>query len=108
MPTLAGQMQTGAPANPQWVLCNGAWYYYNDAKRVQRTPIPATASTGNRNDYCRRVGWFGRRWGLGLLGWAFRVPYDSTGTWYVSLADDNTETTLTNPPTVQNPPAGVK
>lgn len=107
MPTLAGQMQNTTPTNPQWVKCNGTWYYVNDWTRTQRTPIPATPSTGNRWDYIRRVGWWGRRGGLGMSGWKFRVPFDSTGTWWVSLADDNTETALVSPPTVQNPPAGV-
>lgn len=108
MPTLAGQMVNVAQPNPQWVPCNGQPYFVNDPLRAQRTPIPATPSMGNREDYIRRTGWWGRRKGLGMNGWKFSVPYDPTGTWYVSLADDNTEATLTNPPTVQSPPAGVK
>lgn len=107
MPTLAGQMSNVAQPNPQWVLCNGGWYYVNDIYRAQRTAIPGTPSMGNRQDYIRRTGWWGRRSGLGMNGWKFRVPYDPTGTWRVSLADDNIEATLTNPPTVMNPPAGV-
>ena len=108
MPTLAGQMQTGTPANPQWLPCDGKPYYVMDAKRTQRTAVPSTPSMGNRCDYVRRNGWFGRRRGLGPLGWIFCVPYDPGATYKISLADDNSETTLTNPPTPANPPAGVK
>lgn len=106
MPTLAGQMQTGTPANPQWVPADGKPYYVLDAKQPQRTI--GSLSEGNRQDYIRQVGWQGRRRGLGPLGWIILMPYDPTTTYKVALADDSTETTLTNPPTVAKPPAGVK
>lgn len=108
MPTLAGQMSNVAQPNPQWVACNGAPYYVLDPKRAQRTAIPNTPSAGHRMDYIRQVGWQGRRRGLGPLGWIICVPYDPTATYKVSLADDSTETTLSNPPTVAKPPPGVK
>lgn len=108
MPTLAGQMQTGTPANPQWVPADGRTYYVNDILRAQRTAIPGTPSQGHRGDYLRNVGWQGRRWGLGMNGWLIGVPYDPTATYKVALADDNTETTLTSPPTVAKPPPGIK
>ena len=108
MTTLAGQMSNAAQPNPQWVPCDGKFYYVNDPKRTQRTPIPNSPSTGDRRNYLRRVGNQGRERGFGQLGFMIGVPYDPSGTWKVSLADDNTETTLSNPPTVGKPPAGVK
>lgn len=106
--TLAGQMQNTTPTNPQWVRCDGTRYYTNDPKQPQRTPVPGTSDTGTRWDYIRRVGTWHGYIGLGMTGWSIRVPYDPSGTWWVSLADDLTEANLTNPPTVQNPPPGVK
>ena len=109
MSTWAGQMQTGTPANPQWVAADGKPYYVNDPKRAQRTPDAADPkSKGHRADYIRRVGWQGRRRGLGPLGWVVCMPYDPSATYKVSLADDGSEAALTTPPTVAKPPAGVK
>jgi hypothetical protein len=107
MPTNAGE-HNAAAGNPQWVACNGQPLYILDAKQPIRTAIPGTTSRGDRRDYKRRTGWQGRRRGLGPLGWIVMMTYDKTGTWYVTTADDNTETTLTNPPTVAKPPPGVK
>lgn len=104
--TYAGQMNNVAPTNPQWKACNGAPYYVLDWTQSQRTK--GVLSEGNRQDYIRQVGWQGRRRGLGPLGWIVLVPYDPTGTWYVTLADDSTEVSLSSPPTVMNPPPGVK
>ena len=98
-------MQTGSPANPQWVAADGRPYYILDAKRAQRTP-GNPPSTGNRLDYIRRVGWQGRRRGLGPLGWIVCMPVAAT--YSVSLADDSTEANLTNPPTVAKPPPGTR
>lgn len=106
MPTLAGQMQTGATPNPQWKACDGSPYYILDPTQSQRTP--GVLSEGNRQDFIRQVGWQGRRRGLGPLGWIVCVPFDPSATYKVTLADDSTESTLTNPPTVAKPPAGVK
>jgi hypothetical protein len=108
MPTFAGTIWSGTPTNPQWVPCDGRSYFINDPKRAVRPPIPNTASTGTRWDYLRAVGWYGRRLGLGHSGWAVRVPYDPSGTYVVSLADDNSESTLSGTATVQNPPPGVR
>lgn len=104
MATLAGQMQTGTPANPQWVSCNRGVYYVLDPKQPQRTR--GVLSEGNRQDYIRQVGWQGIRRGLGPLGWVIQVPQNAT--YKVSLADDPSETALTPPvPTVGSPPAGT-
>jgi hypothetical protein len=101
-------MFSGTQANPQWVPANGSVYYVLDPKQPQRTPVTGTPSKGNRQDYVRRTGWFGRRHGLGPLGWRFCVLRDPAGTFVVSTADDSSEGNLASPPTVQNPPAGVK
>ena len=108
MPTRANEMQTGTPANPQWVAANGAPYYVLDPKQARRTPIATDpVSRGDLRDYRRRVGWRGRRRGLGPLGWIVLMPRDPSATYKISLADDNSETSLTTPPTVASPPAGV-
>lgn len=109
MATLAGSMFNGAQANPQWVPCDGRPHYVLYDKQTRRTPVPGTPSTGNRQDYLRRVGWQGRRRGLGPLGWIILVPLDKAGTWNIALADDSTETALTPPvPWPGKPPPGVK
>jgi len=97
MATNAGELQTGSPANPQWVACNGAPYYVLDPKQTQRTR--GALSEGNRQDFIRRVGWQGRRRGLGPLGWIILTPYDAGGTYKVSLADDSGEAALVPPVT---------
>ena len=106
MPTLAGQMSNAAQPNAQWLAADGKPYYVLDPKQSVRTAIPSTASKGTRQDYIRRVGWQGRRRGLGPLGWIICMPV-SAG-YKVTTADDNVEANLTNPPTVAAPPAGTK
>lgn len=97
----------GASAlNPQWMPADGRPYYVLAPDQSQRTPS-APPSKGNRQDYMRRVGWQGRRRGLGPLGWIILMPRDPSNTWFVSTADDNTEANLVNPPTVAKPPPGV-
>lgn len=109
MANIAGSMAQSPPGNPQWVACNRKPYYALDATQPQRTRIPGTPSTGTRQDYIRRVGRQGRRRGLGPLGWIFEVPQDPSATWFIELADDNTETALTPPvPWPGKPPAGVR
>lgn len=105
MPTFAGQMSSGVQANPQWVACDGRYYYGYAALPAPPRPH-AGVSTGTRRDYERNVSGWARTRGIG--GWMIGVPYDATGTYKVSLADDNVESNLASPPTVQNPPAGVK
>jgi len=88
-------MQTGSPANPQWVAADNKPYYVLDPKQPRRTPIASDPkSVGDRRDYRRRVRRQGRMRGLGPLGWIFCVPYDPGATYKVSLADDNSETDL--------------
>jgi len=107
MTTLAGQMSNVAQPNAQWLAADGKPHYVLYDKQSRRAP--SGISEGNRQDYLRRVGWQGRRRGLGPLGWIFCVPYDPSATYKVSTADDAVETTLTPPvPTVAKPPAGVK
>jgi hypothetical protein len=89
--------------NVQWKPCNGG-FYYGYAMVAAR---PHTApSTGTYRDYWRRNMGFARTRGVG--GFMIGTPYDPAATYYVSLADDSSETTLTSPPTVQKPPAGVR
>jgi hypothetical protein len=105
MATLAGQMTTSPPADPQWVPCNGK-YYYGYAP-LPAPPRPhAGVSTGTYRDFDRNCGSWGRSRGIG--GWLIGVPYDPGATYSVSLADDSVETALVTPPTVQKPPAGIK
>jgi hypothetical protein len=108
LPTNAGEHSLTPGGNPQWVPCNGQPLYILDPKQQTRTAIPGTPSRGDRRDYRRRNGWQGRRRGLGPLGWIVMMPFDPSATWSVTTADDNTESTLTNPPTVAKPPPGVK
>src|SRR5215471_20178849 len=95
MTTLAGQMSNSAQPNGQWLNADGAPHYVLYDKQARRTP--AGISEGNRQDYIRRVGWTGRRRGLGPLGWIILVPYDATGTYKVTLADDASESNLVTP-----------
>jgi hypothetical protein len=96
------------PGNPQWRACNGSYIYGYAPPPPPQTARPHAVppSLGTNRDYYRRVMGFARTKGIG--GWKLGLPYDPTGTWYVTTADDSGETTLTNPPTVQKPPAGVK
>jgi hypothetical protein len=105
MPTNAGTMYSGAQPNPQWVNADGKPYYVLDAKQTAR-PHAVLPSEGNRQDYIRKVGWRGRRRGLGPLGWIVLMPVNAG--WVVSLADDSVESNLASPPTVMNPPVGTK
>jgi hypothetical protein len=106
MTTHAQEMFNGAQANPQWKPCNGAVYYVLDPTQSFRTVTAGDApGKGWRNDYWRNAGRWGRRWGLGPIGFRFSVPINAG--WVVSLATDSTEVALTNPPTVQHPPAGT-
>ena len=73
MTTNAGEMSTTAHSNPQWLLCDGKFHYALYGLQPQRTR--GVLSEGNRQDYLRRVGWQGRRRGLGPLGWLIGVPY---------------------------------
>jgi len=104
--THAGEMSNAAQVNPQWVMANGQPLYVLYAAQPRRTATGV--GYGDRRDYVRRVGWQGRRRGLGPLGWIVCMPYDPAGNWRVTTADDTTEADLTNPPTVAKPPAGVK
>jgi hypothetical protein len=108
MTTFAGSLTTTVQANPQWKAANGGVYYVLDPTQSFRTITPGDLpARGWRQDYWRRTGRWGRRWGLGPIGFRFAVPYDAGGTYKVSLATDSTETALTPPVyTVMNPPPG--
>lgn len=107
MTTFAGTMFSGVQVNPQWVPANRGVYYVLDPKQSQRPLAAGTPTKGNRQDYWRRTGRWGRRRGLGPLGWIFIVPFDPAATWVVSTADDGVEGAIASPPTVMNPPAGI-
>jgi hypothetical protein len=106
MPTFAGQMSQTPPGDPQWVLCDGK-YYYSHSAPIPGLPRPiAGVSKGTFRDYWRNVrGFSGTR---GINGFMIRMPYDPAASWYISRADDNNETTIPGAPTPQNPPAGVR
>jgi hypothetical protein len=106
MTTLAGQMTQSPSGNAEWILCDGRYIFVNEIPPgLPRTPVSTTAGTGYRLDYLlRNGGWSGRR---GIGRWRIRIPYDPTGTWYIKTCDDLPDASLTNPPTPQNPPAGV-
>jgi hypothetical protein len=89
MATLAGEMVNSVQANPQWRMCGGQ-YIYGFAMVTAR---PHTApSTGTARDYWRRNGsWSGSR---GIGGWMLRMPYDVSGAWRISTADDSGEPAL--------------
>lgn len=106
MATNAGQMTQTPPGNPQWRPCDGKFYFGYANLPAPPRPHTIAPSTGTYRDYWRRNMGFARTRGIG--GWLIGVPYDATATWSVSLADDSVETALSNPPTVQKPPAGVK
>jgi hypothetical protein len=107
MATLAGMLTQTPSGNPQWRACDGKFVFGYQAPFPPQGARPHTApSTGTYRDYWRNVRGFARTRGIG--GWLIGAPYDPTGTWYVSFGDDSSDATLTNPPTVQKPPAGVK
>jgi hypothetical protein len=89
MATFAGQMSSGAQPNPQWVACDGRYYYGYTALAARPH---AGVSTGTYRDYERNVSGWARTRGIG--GWMIGVPYDATATYKISLADDNGETAL--------------
>lgn len=104
MATNAGSINTtaAAPATAQWVPCDGKPFYVNDPK-VSARPHSGI-SEGTRQDYLRRVGWWGRRRGLGPSGWIICMPVKAA--FSVSLADDSGDAS-TPPNSVQVPPAGT-
>ena len=87
----------------QWAPANGAFYsgYAPRPARAHTAP-----STGTFRDYWRRNMGFARTRGIG--GFMLGTPYDPSAAYFVSMADDSSETTLVNPFTVQKPPPGVK
>ena len=106
MPTFAGQMTQTPPGNPQWRACNGSYLHgYKPPTPPQTNRPHAGTSTGGYGDYLRNVGGFAGRRGIGAH--RLRLPYDKSGTWYISTADDNSETSIPGAPTPQHPPPGV-
>jgi hypothetical protein len=103
------QGATGGALNPQWVPCRGQ---YIRPRTPFGTPRPhaglETWSTGTHYDYWLRVGRWGGAHGIVVKPDTLRIPYDPSGSYYVSIADDSSETTLPSPPTVQKPPPGVR
>src|SRR5215471_14410045 len=95
MATRAGEMSNSAQPNGQWLVADGAPHYVLYDKQTRRTP--SGISEANRQDYIRRVGWQGRRRGLGPLGWIICMPVAAG--YKVSTADDGVETSLVAPVT---------
>jgi len=104
MPTFAGQMSQTPPGDPQWRACDGSYVYGYQAPVPPQTARPHTGvSTGTYRDYARNVGgWSGSR---GIGGFLVRIPKGAG--WYISLADDSSESDIPGAPTPQKPPAGV-
>lgn len=107
MPTYAGQMTQTPPGNPQWRACDGS------TLRTRQPPVPpqtarpkAGVSEGTYRDYWRNVGSASGSKGIG--GYRIRLPYDPSHTWFISTADDTSETTLVGAPTPRNPPPGIR
>jgi hypothetical protein len=102
------QGATGGALNPQWVSCRGQYIRVRTPFGTPRPVAGMLYSTGTRWDYSRNVG----RWG-GAIGVVpkpdlLRIPFDPSAQYYVSTADDSSETTLVTPYTVQKPPPGVR
>ena len=104
MPTLAGQMSQTPPGDPQWRACDGSYIYGYATIRAPFTARPHTGvSTGTYADYERNNGsWAGSR---GIGGWLMRLPRNAG--WFISTADDSSETTIPGAPTPQKPPPGT-
>jgi hypothetical protein len=99
--TYASAPAVGTNLSGMLMLSNGS------GATISRTGAPSEEGTyGDRRDYTRRVGRFGRRRGLGPMGWIVCMPVNSG--WVVSTADDANESNLASPPTVMKPPAGTK
>jgi hypothetical protein len=92
--TNAGEMTTTVQGNPQWVMADGKPYYVLDAKQSFRGAVAGTPAKGWRQDYWRRTGRWGRRRGLGPIGWIVLMPYDATATYRVTTASDGGESAL--------------
>lgn len=106
MATTAGQMTTTPTGNPQWRAANGARINGFQAIPLPFTARPHTApSTGTYRDWVRRMG-FNRT--QGIAGFWIKLPTDAGATWYVTTADDNTDTAAGTTNSALNPPAGVK
>lgn len=105
MATAAGQLDNAAHPNPQWLPCDGKMHY-----GYVNLPNPARphsgVSTGTRRDYWRNVRGWARTRGIG--GWLIGAPYDSTGTWLVSYADDSGETPVVGPTVMKPGASGVR
>ncbi len=106
MATTAGQMTTTPTGNPQWRAANGATFYGFRTIPLPFTARPATPpSTGTPRDWVRHMG-FNRTMGIG--GWLVKTPTDPGATWFVTTADDNTDTAAGTTNDALHPPAGVK
>lgn len=106
MPSTAGQMTTTPSGNPQWRAATGSIIY-----GYQQIPLPFTArphtppSTGTYRDWVLRMG-FNRTMGIG--GFWIKLPNGLVGGWFVTTADDNTDTAAGITGDALHPPAGVK
>jgi hypothetical protein len=102
------QGATGGALNPQWVPCDGRYIRVRTPFGAPRPHANMLYSTGTPWDYWRNVGRWAGAHGVVPKPDTLRIPRDPSGTWYVSTADDSSETSLVTPPTVQKPPAGVR
>jgi hypothetical protein len=107
MTTYAGQMSQTPTGNPQWRACNGAHLHSHLIPTPPQTARPHTPpSRGTYRDYWRNVG--SHAGSHGINGWLVRLPFDPSGTWYISTADDSSEAAIPNAPTPLKPPPGVR
>lgn len=105
MATTAGQMTNTPTGNPQWRAANGAIVFAYRTIPLPFTERPHTGvSTGTYRDWVRRMG-FNRTMGIG--GFWIKLPNDKAGTWYVTTADDSSDTATGTTNDALHPPAGV-
>ena len=106
MASTAGQMTTTPSGNPQWRAANGSPVYAFQNPLPPQTNRPHTGTSyGSYRDWVMRQGYSRTR---GLAGWKIMLPRDAGGTWYVSVADDSSDTATGVTNDANHPPAGVK
>ncbi len=106
MATTAGQMTLTPSGNPQWRHADGSIVYGYQPPVPPQTARPHTGrSFGTYRDWVLQMG-FNRTKGIG--GFWVMLPRDPGATWFVSTADDSSDTPAGVTNDANHPPAGVK
>ena len=106
MPTTAGGMTTTPGGNPQWRAADGSIISAFQNPLPPQTSRPhAGTSYGSYRDWVLRMG-YNRT--SGLAGWRIKLPLDPGGTYYVTTADDTSDSAAGITTDANHPPAGVK